>query len=252
MSEIGNKALLRLTDTLLSIQDQQGTSAALETATVQPVIDIGRGLGWNPSRDIRRYESQPLAIGGTTGRQAPYNGDTDNTACLIGNAQGDQIVWAASSPSIGLKVLAAEALINFGSNPTESDRLVVQWWLGTQVTPNGQTYHWAKIAGGDIGANAIFLEAQTKQYRAAFTGPNSGGDGTGGVSASGGSSCQTWRGWLAPPINALSENTGLFFGVSVEMWDAAGLTRLNFPANSFLRINGIIQAVPVGFMPIDL
>ena len=253
-TEIGNKTLLRATDKLLGVENVAGTPALLQNTEVVPVVDIGRGLGWNPSRVII-YSQLDFMIGGGEGFPAQYPGlGVTNPIVLIGSpasgASGG--LMFNLDETTGVKLLGAEATVIFGAGPVDNSRLVVQWWLCSKVQPNGIEYLFLKIAGGDI-SNPLVLDSDTLQYRVAISAPNSGGDGSAGNSSSAGAASQLWNGWLSPPSqNNLQEDTGLYFAVSLEYWDLVGAARLNFPANSSVAFKVVTQRVPVGFMPINL
>lgn len=213
MSEIGNKELLRFIDFLLKIEDQQGTPAALETATVQPVIDIGRFIAGTYSiqqaTGTRLQEGTPLA---NQVIASPNGGDPD------------PIVF---NSNIEMRILAVVSVITLGANSAVNDGLIPTWRLripGENVIEFAGNF--ARQPAGTIINETIFA-----CYPGALAGPL-------GLSSTGniGGLLQRW----VP--------AGTEFSFKCIYQDSLGVAK-NFPTNTTVRTDILYARTARGIVP---
>lgn len=238
MSEIGNKALLRYIDALLRIEDQQGTPAVLETATVQPVIDIGR------------FITPPNKTPATKKFWAPFIDQTTLAGALtvthtMAREPGSS---AALEMTLGqlYKVLAMQTEIVFPAPPTDLNRIAAEYFLSISTWEAPPIL--IKIAGGDMGSTPLLVDSDQIYYRFSLGSAMAGSDGT-TAAAPAGDSPLPWAGFLWPANQAVDgqgESIGL---VATYRYGSVAGAQIVWPTGTQIITRALIQQGDPGLGP---
>lgn len=229
MSEIGNKELLRLVDSLLRIEDQQGTPAALETGAVLPVIDIGRFISPTPSPTIKQIFQ-------------PFKDSTLGAGVMV--LSHEIAAMPGSSPALEMavgkiyKLLAMQSEVVFPAGLVDLTRIAAEYfltysfWEGTPIA--------VKFAGGDIGSTPLLVDSDQLYYRFSLGSPMSGSDGT-TAAAPAGSSPLTWSGFLWPAdITVPDQGIAIGLRATYRYGNAVGAS-IAWPTGTQIITRAIIQ-----------
>jgi len=238
VSEIGNKALLRFIDSLLRIEDQQGTPAVLETATVQPVIDIGRFITPPNNTPTTKKFYQPF-IDETT-----LAGALTVTHTMAREPGGG----GALTMAIGklYKVLALQTEIVFPALPTDLNRIAAEYFLSFSTWEASPIL--LKIAGGDMGSTPLLVDSDQAYYRFSLGAAMAGSDGT-TAAAPAGDSPLPWDGFLWPADQAV-DNQGESIGlVATYRYGSAAGAQIVWPTGTQIITRALIQEGDPGLGP---
>jgi len=243
-SEIGNKSLLRLIDSVLQLKGVKGTPATLETTDIKGVLDLSPFIFGVPPAPPGRPQ-----IGASNASAVALGGQND-VMFVIAAPTGIASLVQPPTHAESMRILAASTLITYGAAPVDNARLILEWYLGFMQSPNGSDRLLVKISGGDI-TNPWLLDSDTLQYHAAFLGTNAGGDGSAGNSSGSGGANPRWGGWLLNDTEAGAYD-GMTFQLRYRQWDVVGAAPLNFPANTVASVSVGTMFLPTMNVPVNL